>query len=128
MDLRYMPQSGISEEKTGCEEKRMAGRRNYKFTRKTQSKKGMISLAMAAVSIGVFFGAAVTSFRQGGQGSMYLGSAGICSMLLAFTSFVLAIFSLREENSYRLFPYLATAFSFAASGIWLAVYIVGIMV
>ena len=38
-----------------------------------------------------------------------------------------AIVSLREENSYRFFPYLATVCSFLAVGVWAALYIVGFL-
>ena len=37
------------------------------------------------------------------------------------------IVSLREENSYRFFPYLATVCSFLAVGVWAALYIVGFL-
>ena len=58
---------------------------------------------------------------------MYLGSAGVFSMLLALVSFVLATQSRREEESFPLFPYLATAFSFLAAGVWIAVYVAGFL-
>ena len=59
---------------------------------------------------------------------MYLGSAGVSSMLISVVAFVLAIMSLGEENSYKLFPYLATVLSFLTLGIWVALYIVGFMI
>lgn len=48
-------------------------------------------------------------------------------MLLAVTALVLAVGSLREENSFKLFPYLATFFSFLTTGVWVALYVLGFM-
>ena len=55
-------------------------------------------------------------FQDGGNGSMYLGSAGVSSMFVGVIALFNAIVSLREENSYRFFPYLATVCSFLAVG------------
>lgn len=105
----------------------MAGRRrrSYKFTEKKQSKKGILAFALSLCSIAVFVAVTVNSFHHRGQGSMYLGSAGVASMLLGVVALVLAVKSLGEENSFKLFPYLATVCSFLTTGVWAALYIVG---
>lgn len=103
-------------------------RRGYKFTEKTHSKKGMLAWGIAVFSIIVFFYVISNSFRHEGAGSMYLGSAGITSMLLAVISAVLAVMSLREEDSFKLFPYLAIITSFLAAGVWIAIYICGFFI
>lgn len=100
-------------------------RRTYKFTEKKQSKRGMFGLALAVLSLGILAVVIWNSFVQGGNGSMYLGSAGVASMLLAIVSLVVSIMSLGEENSFKLFPYLATVASFLATGIWVALYVIG---
>lgn len=102
-------------------------RNGYKFTDKTQSKRGILAFVLAAVSIAIFVLVIAISFQNRGNGTMYLGSAGVCSMLLSLISFVLAVFSLGEENSYKFFPYGATILSFLAVGIWVALYVVGFM-
>ncbi len=48
-------------------------------------------------------------------------------MLLGVLAFVLAIMSLREENSFKIFPYLATLSSFLVTGVWIALYVVGFL-
>ena len=53
----------------------------YKFTEKTQSKKGIAAFFLAVLSIAIFIYVIVNSFHHGGNGSMYLGSAGVSSML-----------------------------------------------
>ena len=54
-------------------------------------------------------------------------SAGVSSMLVGVAALFNAVLSLREENSYRFFPYLATVCSFLAVGVWAALYIVGFL-
>ena len=105
----------------------MAGhhKRAYKFTEKTQSPRGIAAFLLALLSLGVFAAVVTESFRSRGEGSMYLGSAGVASMLVAGVALILALKSLGEENSFKLFPYLATVFSFLAAGIWIALYVVG---
>ncbi len=102
-------------------------KRNYKFTEKTQSKRGMAGLFTAFVSIAIFVAVVADSFGNGGSGSMYLGSAGVFSMLLALAALVLSVGSLREENSFKLFPYLATFFSILTASVWVSLYALGFM-
>ena len=102
-------------------------KKGYKFTEKTHSKKGMLSFGLAAASIAVFIYGVCNSFQHDGAGSMYLGSAGVTSMLLAVVSTVFAVMSLKEEESFKLFPYLATFTSFLASAVWIAIYVIGFM-
>lgn len=99
----------------------------YKFTEKTQSKRGIFALLLAFVSMAIFVYVVMNSFHHAGAGSMYLGSAGVASMLIALVAFVLALMSLSEEGSFKLFPYMATIFSFLVSGMWIAIYVVGFM-
>lgn len=102
-------------------------RRGYKFTEKTHSKKGIFAFFLAVCSMLVFLYVVINSFRRAGNGSMYLGSAGVCSMLVAVAAFFLAVSSLKEEESFKLFPYLSTVMSFFASGVWIAVYVAGFL-
>lgn len=102
-------------------------KRGYKFTEKKQSKRGIFAWILSLLSLTVLVAVIWNSFSHRGSGSMYLGSAGVASMLLGIVAFVLAIKSLREENSFKLFPYLATVSSFLAAGIWVTMYVAGAM-
>ena len=108
----------------GLRKRRRRG--NYKFTEKTQSKRGIVGFVIAAISIGIFAYVVWNSFSHDGAGSMYLGSAGVTSMILSVVAFVLAIMSLREEDSFKLFPYLATFCSGLSLFTWIALYVMGI--
>ena len=99
----------------------------YKFTEKTQSKKGILSFCLAVLSIAIFAYVVVNSFHHGGNGSMYLGSAGVTSMLIGICALVLAVKSLGEENSFKLFPYLSTLCALLITGIWVALYVIGFL-
>ncbi|MFR8427317.1 MAG: hypothetical protein ACLVCH_06815 [Roseburia inulinivorans] len=50
------------------------------------------------LSIAIFIYVIVNSFHHGGNGSMYLGSAGVSSMLVALVAVVLAVMSLRRRS------------------------------
>lgn len=103
-------------------------KRGYKFTEKRQSQRGIAALILSVVSMAIFVAVTLNSFWHGGNGSMYLGSAGVSSMLLGAVALVLALKSLGEENSFKLFPYLATIVSFLTTGVWVALYVIGFMV
>lgn len=100
-------------------------RGNYKFTEKTQSKRGIAGFVAAAVSIGIFVYVVWNSYSHDGAGSMYLGSAGVASMILSIAAFVVSVMSLKEENSFKLFPYLAVICSGLSLGTWIALYVMG---
>ena len=102
-------------------------KRGYKFTDKKQSKRGVIAWMLSVISLAVLVAVIVCSFQNKGNGSMYLGSAGVSSMLVGVVALFNAVLSLREENSYRFFPYLATICSFLAVGAWVALYVVGFL-
>ena len=90
----------------GFRKKRRRG--NYKFTEKTQSKRGIAGFVIAAISIGILAYVVWNSYSHDGAGSMYLGSAGVTSMILTIVAVVLSVMSLKEEDSFKLFPYLGT--------------------
>lgn len=82
---------------------------------------------LSLLSIAIFGAVVASSFSSRGDGSMYLGSAGVTSMLIGMVAFVLALKSLGEENSFKLFPYLSTVCSFLITGVWIALYVAGFM-
>ncbi|MFR7961959.1 MAG: DUF6142 family protein [Roseburia intestinalis] len=103
-------------------------KRGYKFTdKKTVKKRNCCMDTVGYIIGGGLIAVIACSFQDGGNGSMYLGSAGVSSMFVGVIALFNAIVSLREENSYRFFPYLATVCSFLAVGVWAALYIVGFL-
>lgn len=105
----------------------MKRKNRYKFTEKKHSKRGMLSCALAAASIFALLYSLFESFLQGGNGSVYLGSAGILALAVAIIAFAQAVRSLGEEDSFRGFPVASVILSVIAAGAWAALYIVGFL-
>ena len=100
-------------------------RRTYKFTEKTHSKKAMVSLGMGAVSELMYLIFIYLSFNAGGTLSTYFGGFGVLAMVMAVTALVIAISTLKEEDSFPLFPTVALGVSALASLSWVGTYILG---
>ena len=98
--------------------------KNYKFTGKKHSKRGMLACFLAAASIFALIYMIMTSFWQKGNGSVYLGSAGLLA-LAAAAAFIQAVKSLREEDTFRGIPVISVILSLLALGAWIALYAVG---
>lgn len=98
---------------------------SYKFTEKKHSVRGILGLVLALASLAAGIVMIAASIHSKGNGSVYLGSGGILSMLAALAAFVLAVISMREEKSYRVFPIAALVWSILALTGWIAVYFLG---
>ena len=106
----------------------MRRKNHYKFTGKRHSKRGMLACFLAAASIFALAYLIGNSFLQKGDGSVYLGSAGILAFVAALASFVQAVKSMREEDTFRGIPVASVVLSVLASGAWIALYTVGFMI
>ena len=100
-------------------------RRGYKFTEKTHSKRGIAATACAAALLLWYLAFIGLSFRADGTLSAYFGSAGVLAMLLTFGAFALAAGSLKEEDSFQLFPRLGLGLSLLAMVCWIGTYVWG---
>lgn len=106
----------------------MRKKNHYKFTKKRHSKRGMLACFLAAASIFALFYMILISFRQKGDGNIYLGSAGILALAAALASFVVAVKSLREEDTFRGIPAASMLLSVLAVGFWISIYAVGFII
>ena len=106
----------------------MRRRNHYKFSGKKHSKRGMLAGAFAVASLFALIYLVGISFRQSGNGSIYLGSVGILALVAALVSFVQAVKSLREEDTFREIPIAAMVLSVVASGSWIALYTAGFLI
>ncbi len=103
-------------------------RRNHtKFTKKKHSKRGMLACAVAAASIFALIYLVFSSFLQKGNGSIYMGSAGMLALAAALFAFVQAVRSMREEDTFRGLPIASVALSVLAVGAWSALYVAGFL-
>lgn len=103
----------------------MKRKMHYKFTGKKHSKRGMLACFLAAASIFALLYMIMHSFLRKGNGSVYLGSAGILALAGALAAFIQAVKSLREDDTFRGIPIISVILSLLASGAWIALYAVG---
>ena len=62
------------------------GRRSYKFTGKTHSKRAVVVFAIALVTLITYLVFVYQSFRAAGQLSAYYGAFGVFAMIVAMVS------------------------------------------
>lgn len=102
-------------------------RRSYKFTEKTHSKKAMVAFGMSVVTLVVYVIFIYLSYRAAGQLSAYFGAFGVLAMLVAIVSTGLSATTLKEEDSFTLFPKIAMAASVLSTLLWVGNYVQGFM-
>lgn len=102
-------------------------RRSYKFTEKTHSKKAIVSFVLAAVTLVTYFVFVYLSYQAAGQLSAYFGAFGVLAMLIAVVALVLSITTLKEEDSFTLFPKMAMITSVVSTLLWIGNYVQGFM-
>ena len=102
-------------------------RRSYKFTEKTHSKKAIVSFVLAAVTLVTYFVFVYLSYQAAGQLSAYFGAFGVLAMLIAVVALVLSITTLKEEDSFTLFPKMAMITSVLSTLLWIGNYVQGFM-
>lgn len=106
----------------------MRRRRNsFKFTEKTHSKRGIVSLSVSAVAILVYIIFIFLSYLGDGNLSTYYGSIGVFVMLAAMASLVISLAGLKEEDSFKIFSRMGLGTSIVAVLLWLGTYIMGFM-
>lgn len=102
-------------------------RRSYKFTEKTQSKRAMIALGMATVTLIIYAVFVYLSYKAAGQLSTYFGAVGVLTMLVAIVSTGISASTLKEEDSFTLLPKIAMATSVLSTFLWVGNYVQGFM-
>lgn len=103
-------------------------RSSYKFTEKTHSKKGMVSTALSLLLLVLYIVFIELAFRSEGSLSMYYGSVGVMAMLASVVSAVIALSSMKEEDSFKLFPRLGLGLSILSMGCWIGTYVMGVYI
>lgn len=102
-------------------------RNSYKFTEKTHSKRAMLSLGVAGVSLLMYLCFIYLSYRAGGELSPYYGSFGFLAMIVAVVALGMSLPTLKEEDSFMLFPRLAFGTSVLTSLCWIGTYVLGFL-
>lgn len=102
-------------------------RRSYKFTEKKHSKKAMVSAGIAGITLLMYLIFIYLSYKGGGNLSTYYGSFGFLAMVMSMVALGLSLPTLKEEDSFTLFPKLALGTSVLSTLCWVGTYISGFM-
>ncbi len=100
-------------------------RRRFKFTEKTQSKKGIAASIVAFVLLVIYIVFIALAYQAKGTLSAYFGSVGVLAILVTIYNFVIVIQGMKEENSFQFFPRLALGLTILESIFWIGTYIIG---
>ena len=96
--------------------------RSYKFTEKKKSVRGMIACIGAVISLLILAGMLIQAVT-----SAFLGSAGVVALFIGVASFIEAVQAVQEKDTFRSIPYTAVGLSAVATVLWLALYMLGIL-
>lgn len=88
----------------------------------------MAATGLAAVLLLIYIIFVNLAFRADGNLSMYYGSVGVMAILVSVAAAVTAVTSLREEDSFKLFPRLGLGLSILSMGCWIGTYAMGVYI
>ena len=103
-------------------------RGSYKFTEKKHSKRGIAATILAGMLLVWYLVFVILSFRSDGGLSAYFGSAGVMAGLLSIVVLVVAAGSLKEEDSFKLFPRLSSFLAVLGLLCWGGTYVLGLCI
>lgn len=88
----------------------------------------MAATGLAVVLLLIYIIFVNLAFRADGNLSMYYGSVGVMAILVSVAAAVTAVTSLREEDSFKLFPRLGLGLSILSMGCWIGTYAMGVYI
>lgn len=102
-------------------------RKSYKFTEKTHSKQAIVAVVLAGISFVMYLVFIYLSYDGGGTLSAYYGGFGFMAMIMGIVALFMSIPTLKEEDSFTLFPRWALCASILSTICWVGTYILGFM-
>jgi len=103
----------------------MFKRREYRFTSKSHSKTGFMSVICGTLSVTGFIFTLIKVINDGGQAAERMGAAGFVSFLFCFAGLSLGIISMTEKDRFELLPRLGLGMSVLSAICWGAVLYAG---
>ena len=100
-------------------------RRRYKFTVKNQSRPGIFSTVIGVLALFLTGGVLMEAYTAYGQAGRIIAVLGFLALLLALVGLYQGIRGLREEDSYRLFPYVGCVLNGLLLTAFICVYMAG---
>ena len=92
--------------------------RGFIFTKRTQSERGILSFTLAVLSFATGLLAIYKSFKGMGQVSTRLGATGVVATLFGLIGLILGIVSMREADTFKIFPLLGLVISLLSLIVW----------
>lgn len=100
-------------------------KRRYKFTDKNQSRQGIISSVIGILAFLLTAGVMTVAYVQNGQAGKIIAIPGFLALLLSLTGLYTGIRGAREEDTYRLFPWLGCILNGIILAVYVMVYVLG---
>lgn len=100
-------------------------RRKYKFTDKNQSKQGAISSILGIFCVLAVAGMVAVAYLHSGQAGKWIAVPGIVVVILAITGMYHGILGTKEEDTYRLLPWLGCGMNGIVLAAFVLIYILG---
>ena len=100
--------------------------KDVKFTNKSFSRQGIVSLFLSVFSSVWLLYAISQTFRRGDAAGNILGRVGMLSLVFQIFALVFAVRALHEDDVFRGIPKVATAIAALLLLLWIAVYGLGL--
>lgn len=89
----------------------MLRNKGYIFTNKEQSRSGIMSTILGALSMGALIGVVYLTYQNKGQAELKYGSTALLALIFAVVGLVCGIHSRMEPDKFYLFSYLGILFN-----------------
>ena len=100
-------------------------KRKIKFTDKKQSRNGILSTILGAVSAGLWVCLLAAAYLTSGQAGKAVAVLGLLAFFVACAGAWYGVLGRREEDSYRLFPDLGIGINGLLLAGFVMIYIMG---
>lgn len=100
-------------------------KRRYKFTGKRQSGWGIASTVAGVAALIMTVSAAVAAYMQSGQAGRIIGVLGFVALFLSVLGMYYGIRGIRQEDVYRLFPWMGFVINWMILAVFVMIYILG---
>lgn len=81
-------------------------KRKYKFTRRKQSRLGILATIAGVLALLCVVSMVVIAYLESGAAGKVIAVPAFLALLLALLGFFKSICGIREEDTYRLFPWM----------------------
>ena len=100
-------------------------KRKYKFTRKVQSGRGIASTVIGMLTLLMTSGMIAAAYIQSGQAGKIIAVVGFAAMLLSVLGLYYSVCGIRQEDSYRLFPWTGFVLNWLTLAAYIMIYRLG---